>query len=244
MPISFPTPAVTPDAQITHRGHSYSISSVWFAKYCATYRAILPDLRTDPTQSFEITEQVSEQSIADFVNICQLQPFNLTTDNALDLYLLACSLGAATVQKAILETINGHHSQLLIGATRIALRFAQPESRDWLQIIKQNLPLYIEDPGFFALPLKELVSILDFASGANDPGKLFPSLLRGVDELGPLGSILFQGADFSLLSAGQMRALLDRSDFGWSLLVGELEKGEAAVDRLLADQSAQIAALA
>jgi hypothetical protein len=88
-----------PDAVVVFHGHEFPICSRIFGALSTRYAQLLRTWRDPP--SIPIESQVSDDSVASFINACQLKPFTLTADTVNEVGLLCDEWGVPDLRRSV-----------------------------------------------------------------------------------------------------------------------------------------------
>jgi hypothetical protein len=185
-----------------------------------------------------IEDDVSRDSVVQFVNACQGREYEITIENCQDLSLLCRRFEVSIVGREV-ETFMQQHENTKGMLVLSLLRQVKEElaTERIESIIRDNFADFIADERILSLPLQILKRIVNFDRISSSSG--FAFLKKCLDRFGSSGSVLFSGFNMSRLSIEDFEILRNRGDFLWCL--GGKDMGETIIS--LVSKNAELATI-
>jgi hypothetical protein len=197
---------------LVFRGKSYPVP-------CAN----LPGQRWSAAE-IPVTSDVSQDSFNGFLDFCLRRGATLTPDTALEILELCEELHADHWALQITRWITANGDALLVKRIARAYRKGDSAYADLCAALRPRLEAHLLSPDLAALPVRVLTELFSGAP-AHSPA-YFAFFMSALRRTGPAASLLFRGADFARLSAGQLLALLDSPDFVWACVTDEVGRAQ------------------
>lgn len=128
--LSVSTPNEAPNFKFVLNGKEFPICKFQFCRYSVRFQK---DSSLFNADSYSINSQVSEQSLISFISSCQGKPFLISTENVLDLQLLAKEFDVPSVSSAIQKYFDDHENELLLQR----LEFNVQHNSDYSDLIEK-----------------------------------------------------------------------------------------------------------
>jgi hypothetical protein len=171
-----------------------------------------------------ITLDVEPGSVTEFVKACQDQEFSITTENVLELRLLAEYWNVDEVRIETDHFLNDREraQELVIPSIQFHLRHNMETSA--LEVtLRENLIEFLDKPRLLELPLAVLCRVFS-AIKPEDSREVFPFLMQCLAKFQGAASALFAGLDVKFLGTEELDQLQAQQDFRWCYLNDSLAK--------------------
>jgi hypothetical protein len=203
------------DALVVFKSEEFPISSMLFSCLSAKFKREFANRATRVV--IDIT--ADRDTVAEFVNACQLRECSITVDNALPLLSLAEDWEVPQLQEAVLEFIGRPENTdaLLVPSLCRALSRDLDTSVFETQL-RSQIPSLLDGDSLLQLPLPLLSRLLTPDSDSGSPvdvRRLFGFLVRCLDHFGPPASVLFSGIGVDELTPGELGRLESHRSFRW-----------------------------
>jgi hypothetical protein len=168
----------------------------------------------DQIPTVTIQSDVSSDSVVQFIEACQLRPYNLTVHNANELDLLCEEWDVPMLRRDIESFMSdsSHEVEILIPN----LLFLYHHNKDTSAIearLRSFVPSLLSSGELLELPFAILSRVLSREWTESEAAGLFEFLLRCLDRIGPVASLLFGAVDLMHLGVGAIEQLRSRRDF-------------------------------
>jgi hypothetical protein len=206
-------PACGLDAEICFQGETFQINSRVFSAYSGRFFRMFRSLTM---RTITLSEDVSRDTVVEFIKACQMKPYSISVRNAHELSYLSQAWEVDVVAQEVCKFLEEPSNALEHLIPSILFRLRHGEATDDLErVLRSNFLALVRRGDLHKLPLNLLERVIHCDGEEEHFRDLFEFRLRCLDHHGPRASVLFVNYDLARLSPADLEILRGDRNFLW-----------------------------